>query len=842
MKKFFTLFMATVLAVSMSALPQANKLAGKQLLPANEKQVTNPAKTKALEVSKTNMLQRDSQRPQSIKNQITNAPVKQFAATEGQTINVNFDDIAVGPEYYAEWGDWYIALSSDEWTVKLDWYAPEGENKDGYLGTFTTEDFELSYTYIIDPDWVGIDVKDITMTITKTPVSDAVAKIALNATILGTDGNTYVITAAKEVFTPKETIATSILDASFVWDGWLATLKAKNDDLDLNIDFYASWPTGPFSMIDLEMETTKVLYKGVALDIKELNMLVKATKSDAGQIGYEVELSLISSEPIKYDVYIFAPLAPATDTVNVEVQNMVVDESMVYDWGWIIMTSVTEQWDIYAGVYDFELTEATYASDENVIFYITNLETDEFGEQIYAEATVVNDPELGWVVYIASHCTDGKFYNVKMYNTIPTPTDTVTLRFEKPATAAFYPQYGNDLILAHNENNCYLSLDIVGLELGDSFTMDDLDMDYSMLYIDLANYTMVDFADVQGTLNQYGDTTVLKAEIIGRDSILYDVLMWHVAPTPTKTVELNIQAEFVNKLNTEGYYLVGGYSEDKQYFVCLSPQGQEIEGTFVNDGLFGKFGAEGGQYDFNSDYCYIYTNANTDNPVGVTIVKGQFEVKVEENGAMIVTASVIGDDAVQYNVTMTTEYNNHLQYDATEGAIDRTFTAEDEVIIETYEGAVYFEVMAADGSDICALYFFPEELDEDIVIGVGEYTIDASEEYNTVYASPGVIGYSVSPSFYGYMTEDGQGLASPLYFMVSGKVQVAKTEDNQLYIEVNAFNSYNVPIHIVYDPTETGLENVEVENVVGVKKMMVDGQLFIIRNGEAFNATGARVK
>ena len=61
-------------------------------------------------------------------------------------------------------------------------------------------------------------------------------------------------------------------------------------------------------------------------------------------------------------------------------------------------------------------------------------------------------------------------------------------------------------------------------------------------------------------------------------------------------------------------------------------------------------------------------------------------------------------------------------------------------------------------------------------------------------------------------------------------------------MEVNAVNSYDVPIHIVYDGTPTGLENVEVENINGVKKMMVDGQLVIVRDGKVFNAMGAQVK
>jgi hypothetical protein len=85
-------------------------------------------------------------------------------------------------------------------------------------------------------------------------------------------------------------------------------------------------------------------------------------------------------------------------------------------------------------------------------------------------------------------------------------------------------------------------------------------------------------------------------------------------------------------------------------------------------------------------------------------------------------------------------------------------------------------------------------------------------------------------------------LEAPLYFMVEGTVEVSKNNDGKLHLEVNALNSYDVPVHIVYDASGTGLEDIAVEDVVGVKKMIIDGQMVIIRNGEAFHATGARVK
>jgi len=82
-----------------------------------------------------------------------------------------------------------------------------------------------------------------------------------------------------------------------------------------------------------------------------------------------------------------------------------------------------------------------------------------------------------------------------------------------------------------------------------------------------------------------------------------------------------------------------------------------------------------------------------------------------------------------------------------------------------------------------------------------------------------------------------------LWFFVGGTVEVSKNAEGNLHLEINAYNSYEVPIHIIYDASSvTGLENVNVEDVIGTQKMLIDNQVVIIRNGEAFSIVGTRVK
>jgi hypothetical protein len=209
---------------------------------------------------------------------------------------------------------------------------------------------------------------------------------------------------------------------------------------------------------------------------------------------------------------------------------------------------------------------------------------------------------------------------------------------------------------------------------------------------------------------------------------------------------------------------------------------------------------------------------------------------------MTVVATIIASDAVQYEVKMTSKYNEYLDYDATTGAIDRTYNATDSVLLERYDdNAVYLDIMAADASDLCALYFFVEEFDEAMAIQPGVYTISKSLDAMTVLASVGAVNNSPYPSFYAKQNAQGQ-LVAPLYFFVGGTVTVENI-NGKMKLEVNAVNSYGVPVHLVYDATQdpnTGLDNVELE--VKAVKMIKNGQLIINHEGKEYNAQGAIVK
>lgn len=844
MRKIFTLFMATVVAVSMMAVPQVKK-AGKKVNPASKEQfeAKTPAQAKVMELAKDARVLRSFERPQDVKKlPVSHAPLKVAAAQAADTIKWHFDGFATAPEWYEETGDWYMACEQGIRLARFDIL------NDSYVGTFTEKDLDLDYSYIINEYDEYVDYVKVVLTISETVVGQYLTIIDLHAVVDGTDGNVYVVTCKHSTFTPKSELSHEITGATLTFDEWegLATIAGKNDDLDLNLTYMASWPTGPFSKGALDMEATKVTYKGESQELLSVDMLVACEMVD-GQITYTAEVDYYNQDTVLNHVSVVAPVAPATDTVEISISNLQVDDSWAAIFGWVYLTGANSEYDIYGGVTAFEAEEGEWASEDEVMLYVTNITTGEVTEAIYATAMMVNDDEKGWMVLLEGQCTDGKYYVVDMQFEIPEPTETVTLRFDNSAKASFYPDLGNDLMLSNDNGDYYVALDIYNVPMGGEFTLDNMDSYYTQL-IDWNAYVELQIADVKGSINQYGDTTVMKAEVLCFNAVLYDIELWHVAPKPTEVVELTIDATFTNELENSGYYTLSGTPAGSDLIVSLSPLTEEVAGTFVNDGVFGRFGAEGGQYDFYATETYVAKPNGVDEYGDPDyevwgVEKGTMVVELAADGTITAKASVICSNAVQYNITMTSTYDvPHLDGDA-EIPVEKAYTAADKLTAEYNEsyGMALVQVGAADGSDMCAVYFFMEEADEDIVVPAGTYTIDDSWDYGSVLASTGydAVAGQVAPSLYATCNEEGK-LRLPMWFMVGGSVTVEKV-DGKMKMEINAVNSYNQPIHITYDGTATALENVNV-NVEGIRKQIVDGQLVIIRDGKAYNAQGAQVK
>jgi hypothetical protein len=277
--------------------------------------------------------------------------------------------------------------------------------------------------------------------------------------------------------------------------------------------------------------------------------------------------------------------------------------------------------------------------------------------------------------------------------------------------------------------------------------------------------------------------------------------------------------------------------------VSFTPASHEVEGTFVNDGMFGRFGEE--RYDFFNDYTYIQEwNPKTREYDTYTIEKGELEVTLASDGTITAHAEVIAEDAKLYRITMYSQYERpHLDYDSEDGSVERVYGAQDDIIIEDrtqHDGYIVFQATAQDQSDMTVLYFFADKADSTITIPQGVYPINHSLKVGTILASTGANeDNTVSPSLYATLVD---GYLDQLYFMVDGTVTV-ENNDGYLKITVDAINSYDVPVKIVYDATPVGssIANIQFENS-NTSKIVTNNQLFLIKDGIQYNVWGSVVK
>ena len=746
-------------------------------------------------------------------------------------IVLNGDGFLVGPEYEAATGEWYIALEAQGYTFRLCWFGDE----DNYCGTYTFDDMSMDYSwgwYQSADLFYEIYFQDVTMTVSE-KVEGSLKQIILDATILDTNDRTYKVHSVHSAFSPKSTVENILDNSTVTMDFGFYVLEGSNNDLSVKLAVISDVIEGEYTKASFDMNQTKIVYKGVEQQMLQANMMIGLAELDNGSLGYKAALHFYNQDTVLHKVMMTVPLPAAKDTIQVECHNLSVDESFA-DYGFMMLYASNKEYDIFAMYEDFAAAEGVY---ENIALTVTDKTTWLDCSSIRGTLTLKETAE-GWEANIEAYCDDYNWYSIDMNFEVPVPTKTVKVEFDKSALASFRADQLNMIQLIQYADDYEASITIYNTSLGESFDMEKVLLDYTEFY-DWTVESSVEIADVKGVLNQRGDTTVINASYIGFNAVQYDVEFWYVVPTPTDTVEIEMPVKFTNTLQ-DGYYILSSYTPDNSIFISLSPMTDgEVAGTFINDGLFGKFGAEGGRYDFYSGNTFIYVESEWQN---YTIEKGELVVEHAADGTITAVAKFIARNGVYYHVKMTSEYNTHLDFDEPEEIIDRVYTTADNVTIDDQtenNGYIYLALTAADGSDMAAFFFFAEETDEDIIVPAGVYPIDASEEYGTVFANPGVQGDGVWPSFYARMMEDGS-LIVPLWLLVDGTVEVTKTEDGKPYLEVNAINSYGVEVHIVYDGTTTCGTDINKPSD-NTHKVLRDGQLLIIREGKTFNVVGAEM-
>ena len=759
-----------------------------------------------------------------------------------ETVTLNFSGFSQFG-YDNNYKDWFMRMEGTDpaqpeygYRLELAYYAPANN---GY-GTFTTANNEINMadTHLQTPSgYVMFD--SVTLTVEQKKVSDNLTQTIANATLLGEDGVTYIVTCIHNSITPTQQITAAISNATLSRSEDAFTLEGMGDEVEATIAIKSEKLVGKYAMKQIDLQQTYFFHNEEKLDILSIQAEV-ATELNNNNLACIANVALLTRDTILYVIKMTHTFPAPTDSVALKATNLILNDALSEELGVVSFDAKNEQY-ILSGVWmATEAEEGTY-SKEDVTIELQDVQNNTTIHSLDATLHVKMDNYAHWTITGTMRGDDNVVYNLDLSYVVPTPQDTVVVRFNHSAIATFTPDMNNDLLFENKDEHYYASINIRGVEMGSTFSLQDVDRDYCGVKDSITGkYT--ELADINGRVFQLGDTTIMQAELISMDATLYDIELWYVVPTPIDTVTLSFPVEFGDLRNEEGYYQLFGPSSDTTYIVAFSPLSEDIEGTFVYDGMFGKFGAEGGRMEMEYRNTYIAKMEGDYVTAIMPLEKGTMTVTMDVDGNITAVAEAICADSVYYHITMTAHYEReYLRGDMPTGSVDRVYTAAD--ILTTVdkseeEGWIYVAVGAADQSDLMAMHFFVDSTDADILIPEGEYKINKSFRPGTVLGNAGPDDQNqISTPF--YATADSQGYLVDIYMWVKGTVIVAK-KDGKLYLEVNALNSYDVPVHIIYDATLTALPDTRYP-ISDIRKFIRNGQLIIRKGGVEYNVQGIKL-
>ena len=855
MKKIFTVLMALGIALCTVANPTfsvAEKLdMSKVKTPKMEKQFTPVEKTsKVVRVDKqearqamVEARQAKAVAPMAINGvrQVEAMPVaekqalpvvnnKQRAAAQATAATDTVEIVATywAWEYYESDNDWYTTLidATQTYEIKLDYVS------DTQAGTFTEADCLMDYTgmYIYDEEGsrtiVGFTEVDIVVT-------DDENGLALNAELLSTDNVLYVVSAfIAPLPEPKATVELAYANATLE-DGTRSsgTFQFWGDENGVytSILLASDQVEGEYNKFDMYVDYANyIMFVDGAdttfVDFLDLNAVV--TKEDK---TYNLVADALGSDTIMYHITMSYTKPAPTDTIDIVATNMVVDEFEF--WGMVFCTvqasndEYTVTLDMANGLPMGELTSEDFNVEYSSVYRIADAEEIVFEEIISATVSEVEGKPAVKAQVVG---VDNIVYNLDLSYVVPEPTDTVNVVFDDVVEAQYYGESADYYIVNENENYIVV-LDIFeerGNLMGE-YTAEDFDMYYTQLgVIEAGDTTAVEIADAKAVVTPVEEGIVLiEAELIGMNAVLYKVST--KADVSNKGLQYDATEGFlVDEYTTEDLYTINDQSANGYIMLDVeSADGNDLmglvfwvdgadENTIIPTGTYpidasGEAGtvlASTG-YGANGLTYSLYATLDEEGYINIPcwFMVGGIVVVSEENGILSITVDAVNSNNLPIYITCEYDLNTKqgLQYDMTEGSVERTYSDADVVEINTeyvaQYGELYLDITAADGSDMISLAFFVEEADAEIGIPAGVYTIDDSGDYGTVCASPGVQDNSIYPSFYGKLSATG-GIVPPCYFMVGGQV-VVENVNGALKLTIDALNSYDVPAHIVYEVT-----------------------------------------
>ena len=873
MKKIFTFILLACLSLAATAQtkPQALKtLMAKEHLSNTLQSLQQPARQQAKLVA--------AQEPATWTATTYTAAKAPAQLTGLDTTEVYFTSFYEDPYYYPADtiegrngtiitpAEWYFVLHNERYQFIFD--IINNTKAETMAGTYTEADLEESYSWCMFPEANGKThyYKTCELTIQEDKISSTKTKYIVDAVVLATKGiggeeyGYFKVHAEHTIVVAKSKMDIALYNCSIdpQEDQW--SISGKDSEIEVDLTFYTETGIeGYYSHKLMDEDLSTIAYKGNKQGIMELEGVIYGAENIYGGLTYLFMFEAMTNDTCFYNVAMEAPVV-AKDTIVITSTNAIINDMYGASDQTILVDASTAEYEINAAYNAPKITTpAEYPTGSSYV-YLTNNKTGQLIESIVCNLKITGNKTDGYQVEIRMMGTDYKYYIMNLSYGVPTVKETKVLDFKNISKTMYYiDALGlKELQMVNYDGEYSASFDILNIDqvMDDEFTMANMFEEQTFLIHHVEEngevYDVpVKFAEFGGKIWQKNDTTYLTASILGFDSIQYEISMFYAVPAPTKTVTYtfnglgNDVVDLTNAVSSSGIFILDAMSADGQLMAKVNVERIEdgtIAGTYYNDGKFD-----------HSDFYPVDTwvkvwNAATKEYDEYAVQKGTMTVK-QEGDVVTAVASFICDNAVQYDLTFITQYTReHLAFDSEEGEVDYTYAPESYYEFTTdyveSHNQLYFDILAADYSNVTAMVFFVDHMDSEITVPEGVYPINNTMALGTVYASPGVaVGGGPIQSYFCYTIVQEDGIyydQEGLYCLVDGTVTVKKVDGN-LSIDVDAHNSYDLPVKLHFNEAATAVEDITTGNT-NISKRIINGQLVIIRNGQAYDATGALVK
>ena len=865
MRKISSIFVA--LCIAASAFAQA-EMTPQSMLPKRQSVFRTPT-ANALD-------QRVMERMNAEKEEREVSMSPALVQAEGDTIHLEAHTCTIwNPE--AEPNKWGLGAWSGNYKFDLTWIS------ETMTGVFDKEDLAagiyVNYIWQYDEGANKVLTKytfeEIELVVAYESLSGLIQQLNIDAKIKAVDkqGNVayFTIHADREDVFARDTVQLEVPnagvyeilgDSAFVMqgetaDGTLVSVSLLSTNFS-GEGYYLSYFNRPMTFVEYRKDGDTVRYEAIKDD---QGLAADVDNADAVQVGkvFDLDARFLAADTVLYMVKMHHELPAPKDTVEIAINNMLIDDSNAADGGGYYVDGYTDD-------YHVELLTRTISGTHespNMAASIQRLTYDNQANlmEMWGKVTYTTKGD-STTVYAEVIANDHVLYQISMCSRMDAVSDTIvkvmpghcTVRTDQMGGWQFYQEtdsfavstvfYADDL----SEADYYA-------RNGDILTT------ATFFYRKGAGQTWIEerLADVNCHVrpNATKDTVFFVAEMTTYVGRMYEVHMAYYKAEPKDTVDVTInKCKFSDGRETNSSWTLFGMSEDERYFVMISPRGDSIEGRWEKDFMFTRF-----DFDINYQAFYIFTEGEDGKlqQASVDFVDGWLESRLA-NDTIFAEAEFLCTDDNYYRFHLAVDTRYRLAYDCDDkaDALDFEYTEADRCYVSDVAHAsnnmLYWVGNSFHEGDkvglLTQVVFYSDEKDPDITIPEGVYPINYSEESGTVLASYGVQTDGAYPSlaawFEDTMIKDGvvKDLLQPLYFFTQGQVTVKKLDGKRISIEVDAMNSYDVPIHITYEGAPvTAIEETAADELLRgmATKVLRDGVLYIQRGETLYNVLGGVV-